>query len=68
MSAGDAVKVDDGAGCASGISVWRRGKKSGRSGVGVLGGYGEPVIADSSMLIVGARGLVGLGVGDGEVS
>lgn len=68
MSVGDAVKVDDGAGCASGTSVWRRGKESGRSRGGVLGGSGEPVIADSSMVIVGARGLVGLGVGDGEVS
>jgi hypothetical protein len=69
VSVGDAVKVEEeGRGCASRPSVWRRGKGTGRSGGGVLGASGEPVIADSSIVIVGARGLVGLGDGFGGAS
>lgn len=68
MSVGDAVKVDDDPGCGSETSVRRRGKESGRSGGGVLGASGEPVIADSSIVMVGARGRAALGDDGGEVS
>ena len=61
VSVGDCVVVEVVLNCGSGTSVCRRGKGSGRSGGGVFGASGEPVIADSSMVIVGARGLVGLG-------
>ena len=57
------MKVDDVLGCVSSPSVCRRGRETGRSGGGVFGASGEPVIADSSIVIVGARGLVGLGDG-----
>jgi hypothetical protein len=67
VSVGEAVK-EEVLGCVSRASVWRRGKEAGRSGGGVLGASGEPVIADSSIVIVGARGLVGLGGGFGGVS
>lgn len=51
--------MDEVLGCVSNPPVCRRGRLTGRSGVGVLGASGELVIAESSILIVGARGLAG---------
>lgn len=67
MSVGDAVNVDSGLGCLSRPSVWRRGNNTGRSRGGVWGASGDPVIADSSIVIVGARGLVVLVDGLGGI-